>query len=1059
MFREKQIEKYTALYNKLNLNQQKAVDTIAGVVMVIAGPGTGKTQILSARIGKILLETDTLPQNILCLTYTDAGTFAMRKRLLEFIGPEAHKVNIHTFHSFCNEVIQDNLHLFEKNSLNPISELQEVEVYKELIDGFKKDNPLKRYRGDVYYEFYNLKSLFNAIKKEGWTKEYILDSIANYCNNLPFEEEYIYKRKYKNFNAGDPKQHLIDEEIARMEKLKAAVNEYENFLSLMSKKNLYDFNDMINWVIAAFEKHPNLLENYSSKYNHILVDEYQDTSGTQNKIIDLIYQPDFTESIFVVGDDDQSIYRFQGANVENMLGFANTFIHQLQTIVLIDNYRSVQPILDVSKSIIDKNQQRLINKIPNLSKDIVTANKALIGLKTLPEIYECDTEKSEMIFITNKIQSLLQNGIAANQIAVIYRENKYGELLAEYLQYKQIPYYTKRELNVLQEPLIKQIVLILDYLAAEHDIPYEGDEMLFEILHFGFFAIQPIEIAKLSIEVATKKWGDQKTSIRELLYTKATAQPKDLFNTNGLSEPLKKASSIIENLISDVSNCTIQSLLENIISNTGILSSIMKNDDKHFQIKLLTAFFDFIKNETSRNPNISLIQLVSIVEIMMNEKLSIPLHQTSGSEKNVNLLTVHGSKGLEFEHVFIAGTNSHIWEKKKKNTTGFKLPSNIFLTSSHLNADEESEEELRRLFYVAVTRAAKHLYISYFNSKTDGKIAEPSMFVAEIQDNFPINSELVVVTENEASDFALIQFGIGLKPQITKVEEDFIDNIIEKFVMNVTALNNYLKCPLQFYYNNIIRVPSGRNEAMEFGSAVHHALDSLFKKMQQHNNVFPSKEIFIADYNWYLNRHRENFTKEQFDRRLEYGHEILSNYYDTYINSFNKIVATEKNIRNIVGDIPIRGKLDKLEFDRTNVNVVDYKTGDYEKAKKTRKSLDAPSEKNPLGGDYWRQAVFYKILIDNNPSNPNWNVVSTEFDFVEPDSKKEYKKEKININPADITTVKEQIKTAWTKIQNKEFYIGCGKEDCKWCSFVKDYKLVENYLIDDDLTDATEIPE
>jgi DNA helicase II / ATP-dependent DNA helicase PcrA len=1055
----KQLDKFKTIYNQLNSQQQKAVDAITGVIMVIAGPGTGKTQILSARIGKILLETDTLPQNILCLTYTDAGTFAMRKRLLEFIGPEAYKVNIHTFHSFCNDVIQDNLDLFNKRALNPISDLEEVALYKELINNFKKDNPLKRYRGDVYYEIFNLKSLFNAIKKEGWTKDFLLEKIETYCNNLPFEEDYIYKKAYKGFKAGDVKQHLIDEELAKMEKLKAAVNEYENYMQLMNNKNLYDFNDMINWVIAAFEKYPHILEEYSSKFNHILVDEYQDTSGTQNKIIELLFEPNYTESIFVVGDDDQSIYRFQGANVENMLGFATTYLQQLETIVLIENYRSVQPILDVSKSIIDKNFQRLINKIPNLSKNIVTANKNLIGLTNQPEIYECNVEDEEMMIITKKVKSLLIDGVSPNQIAIIYRENKYGDALANYLHHLQIPFYSKRQINILQEPLINQIVLMLNFLVSEHDVPYEGDEMLFEILHFNFWKIKPIDIAKLSVEAASKRYDDEKTSIRSLLYLKANEVPKDLFSSNAISNELKNASQILEQLIADVSNCTIQTVLENIISNTGILAQIMQGDKKYFDLKLLTAFFNFVKDETARNPALTLKELVSILEMMMDENLALPLVDIIGNEKSVNLLTVHGSKGLEFDHVFIAGTVAHVWEKKRKGNKGYKLPNNIFQTSSQLNADEENEEELRRLFYVALTRAAKHVYISYYNAKSDGKLAEPSMFIAEIIDRFNIPVQLKTITQDEKNEFVLAQFSSNAQPQLAQVEEDFVNRIVEKFVMNVTALNNYLKCPLQFYYNNIIRVPSGRNEAMEFGSAVHHALDMLFKKMQQNNNQFPSKAEFIADYNWYLKRHRENFTKEQFDRRQEYGHEILSNYYDKYISTFNKIVTTEKNIRNVVDNIPIRGKLDKLEFDGTNVNVVDYKTGDYEKAKKTKKTFDTPNEKNPNGGDYWRQAVFYKILIDNNTSNPSWKVLSTEFDFIEPNAKKEFVKEKINISDADITTVKEQIKSTWAKIQNKEFYTGCGKEDCRWCNFVKTYNIAETYIEPEEETDENNLIE
>ena len=162
-----QKETFSKYYNDLNPEQKLAVDTIEGPVLVIAGPGTGKTQILGARIGKILQETDTDPGNILCLTYTDAGAIAMRRRLLSFIGPAAYKVNIYTFHAFCNDIIQDNLSYFEKNKLDPISELEQIQLLRELVDSFPKNHALKRYRGDVYYEIKNLKSkIKNYPKRE-----------------------------------------------------------------------------------------------------------------------------------------------------------------------------------------------------------------------------------------------------------------------------------------------------------------------------------------------------------------------------------------------------------------------------------------------------------------------------------------------------------------------------------------------------------------------------------------------------------------------------------------------------------------------------------------------------------------------------------------------------------------------------------------------------------------------------------------------------------------------------------------------------------------------------
>src|SRR5277367_3894596 len=173
--RERTNQKFKEEYEKLNEQQRLAVDTIEGPVMVIAGPGTGKTQILAARIGKILLDTVANPENILCLTYTDAGAVAMRRRLLGFIGPDAYKVNIYTFHAFCNDIIQENLFLFEKNTLDPISELEQIQLLRELIDSFPQNHLLKRYRSDAYYEVNNLKSLFSKMKQEGYTPEFIED--------------------------------------------------------------------------------------------------------------------------------------------------------------------------------------------------------------------------------------------------------------------------------------------------------------------------------------------------------------------------------------------------------------------------------------------------------------------------------------------------------------------------------------------------------------------------------------------------------------------------------------------------------------------------------------------------------------------------------------------------------------------------------------------------------------------------------------------------------------------------------------------------------------------
>lgn len=1029
-FNKERLEsKFKEEYERLNEKQRIAVDTIDGPVMVIAGPGTGKTQILASRIGKILLDTDAQPENILCLTYTEAGVVAMRRRLLNFIGPNAYKVNICTFHAFCNDVIQDNLSLFEKTALDPVSDLEKIQFFKELIDSFPKNHLLKRYRGDVYFEINNLQSLFSNMKKEGWTPSFINQKIDDYLANLPTRDEFIYKRKYKEFNAGDLKRDKIQEEQERMEKLRAAVGEFDRFQQLMRKKNRYDFDDMINWVIKAFEENKNLLANYQEKYQYILVDEYQDTSGTQNRLVELLISYWEKPNVFVVGDDDQSIYRFQGANVENMLDFAANYQNDLLTVVLTNNYRSTQPILDISKTLINRNDERLVKKIEGLSKELLSTNQLINQLTNKPFIREYDTQRQEMIGIAKQVQDLVGQQVPPGKIGIIYKENKYGEELAQYFKLLNIPVYSKRHLNILELSLGQKIMLVLKYLASEHDISYSGDEMLFEILHFDWFGIPSIEIAKISMEVAEKRYKDDKTSIRQLLVEKSLAPAKDLFSSN-LHGGLKKTSAIIEQLVTDVSNVTLQHLFENIIREAGVLSHIMQSPDKHWQLQILTGLFDFVKDETHRNPTLNLQRFVNLIEMMEKEDIKLPLVQVSGSDKGVNLMTAHGSKGLEFEYVLLVGCNSSFWEKKRKPGGGYKLPDTMFTSLAGTN----DEEELRRLFYVAITRAEQHLYISYSKFKNDGKELEPSMFIAEIQDEHQLPIEKIIIDTGVLSEFAALHFIEAQAPEIDKIEEEYIGQLLDKFVMNVTALNNYLKCPLEFYFKNLVRIPSPKNEATEFGSAVHHALEKLFRKMQDgKKDTFEPKEEFIGDFVWYIERHRESFTREQYARRLEYGQEVLSHYYDKYISSFNKIVTIERRIKTVYKDVPLKGALDKLEFDGKSVNVVDYKSGDPDKGIPKTKG---PSDKDPNGGDYWRQAVFYKILVDNYEQK-DWKVVSTEFDFIEPDKKKNYRKEKVVISPVDIITVTQQITDTWEKIQNRDFYTGCGKEDCHWCNFVK----------------------
>jgi DNA helicase II / ATP-dependent DNA helicase PcrA len=1064
-------EKFEKIYATLNEAQKLAVDTIDGPVMVIAGPGTGKTQILSARIANILLKTDMYPHNILCLTYTDAGVIAMRKRLLSMIGSDAYNINVCTYHTFCNQIIQQNNSLFDKSNLDAITDLETVQLLRKLIDGFDAENPLKRFRGDVYYDVKNLKALFALVKQEGFDIEYLFTKIDIYIQAIKDDTENKTFYYVKNPKKGQPKQELHDE-IKRANKIKAALTEFDSYNKMLIENERYDFNDMLRWVVNIFKTNEDVLRNYQEQYQYILVDEFQDTNGIQNQLVDFLLNYWEQPNVFVVGDDDQSIFRFQGAEISNMLEFKNKHQHQIANIVLTQNYRSTQAILDTAKNLIDENTSRLINQIPNLTKELIASNdKRKATSYALPIIKKYNTKTEEYIGTTIEIEKLIQQGVAPADIAILFTKHAIGTEFASFLKVKNIPFYTKKESDLLEEPLIQKIITVLQYINAELDMPYSGDEYLFHMLHYDWFNISPIEIAKITVSVNEHNYKKQKdvatTSIRAFLQD-AVAHPQTNLFDQKVSTQLLTASTAIEKLISSAVNHTFQHFIQLLVNELLVIKYIMQDTNKHYYLKVLTAFLDLIKQETHINPKLDLQSFVALLHTMQKEKIKLPIFDITGAANGVQLLTFHGSKGLEFEYVFLIGSNASNWETKRRPKSEFQL-GKYLLTEAQQSANQNLDfEEMRRLYYVGVTRAAHQLYLSYYAFANNGKEELPSVFLQTIMnyqlDQQPTetdkkNAELawhVNISEDTIAEFNTLLLVDTTIPTIGKLEPDIITKLVEKFTMNVTALNAYLDCPIGFYYKNLIRIPSIKNESATFGTAIHDALKTFFVKMQQHEkNEFPSNKDLIAFFYKELKKHRESFTTEEYERRRQQGPILLNGYYDKYIDTWNKIVVIEYNINAVVKNVPIKGKIDKIEFNGNSVNVVDYKTGSYKNAVTKYKQFQPPNEKNELGGDYWRQAVFYKILIDNFELK-KWEVVSAEFDFVEKEDD-DYYKQKIVITPADITTVTQQMVTVWDKIQAHDFYTGCGKADCKWCAFAKEHKIDLSNEIDETIENETNI--
>ncbi|MCB9245269.1 MAG: ATP-dependent helicase [Flavobacteriales bacterium] len=1015
---------------RLNPAQLQAVQHIQGPVMTVAGPGTGKTQILAARIGQILMETDTRPNEILCLTYTDAATIAMRKRLLKFIGPDAFKVAIHTFHSFCNRVIQENPLEFPKNELEPLGDLEQIEILDLLVKSLPNDHVLINLKSDDSYLRGALQDLFAFMKKE----DISADEISRRCTlrkeELETSEEFRYKRKSGVHQAGDLNMNKIQPILNKLEKLEAAARLFPKYMELMLAHGYYDFDDMILWVLDLFKRNNDLLLNYQEQYLYVLVDEFQDTSGSQNHLLDLLCNYWESPNVFAVGDDDQSIFRFQGAEVQNILDFDAKYAAQgLERVMLTENYRSTQTILDAATALIEQNEDRLVRKIPELTKHLRSQNNNSIGQKI--EILQCFNSTHEAAFIGQRIIELIEQGEDPNEIAVIYRKHVQVDELAEYLKTKSVRLQMRKRTDVLENSVVQLILKVLEWVARETTKPFSADHLLFHILHEPVFGLLPVEVGIFSNHIFRQKnFKPWRVILEEM---KEEPVP---FTNPTLQNRLLAAHDKLENWLAKAKSLSLQSLIEFLQHDLGVLERIAK-ERSYQDLESYSTFFDFVKSACQRNRNLDAQGLLDRIELLKAHKIGIPQEVLLYNGDGVNLITAHSSKGLEFNHVFLIGCTENNWNGGGKNSRRFATNEIIPNTAS-----DGDIQENRRLFYVALTRARKQVYMSIPQFDLNGKELSPSSFVGEMTSKRP---DLFFETIVNLPDSAILDWTIATsrsEPGSYGSPLTFIKDTLENYILSVTHLNSFLRCPTAFYFGSILRVPAAKNKYMSFGTAIHRALDASINAGIQNMNPDQLVEHFTVA----MEREKAGFNEVEFNRFMDYGRKILPEFYKNRIDLWRSMpeVRTEVMIDHVtINGVPIKGQIDLMVINDHDIDVVDYKTGKPENGiKKLKRPLeDAEPDsafEDRFGGDYWRQLVFYAILVNNSPSFKKPFGTGT-MDFIEPKADEKYVRSTERISTEEIRIVEDQILSSYERIRNMDFADGCNEPDCEWCNFNKKY--------------------
>lgn len=1145
-------------YKKLNSAQKQAVDTIDGPLLVVAGPGSGKTEILSLRVARILQETQALPSNILCLTFTDSASVNMRDRLSRLIGQEAYRVAIHTFHSFAVDIIQKYPEFFYKGAIfTPVDPVTKIGILQEIFEVLPHANPLSAShpeQGFVYLT--DISQLIGNLKKAGISEdefEQILlqnEKDAQFINEtfstivekrltdavvdeldaarleilkkdskqnaqniaqknsdqnehsvaqktgipsllktiaLNLEEalirskeleknEPVSKWKEKWFKKDDYNRKVF-RDILSQEKLRAAAQIYREYRRIMHERCLFDFDDMILDLISAIEHNPRLKFDLQEQYQYILVDEFQDTNSAQMRIVKAVADSPVNEgrpNIMVVGDDDQAVYKFQGAELSNILNF-KTIFNDVATVNMTENYRSTQDILDIATHVIKKGERRLENLVPELRKTLISSNPEIKNGSIFHKVF--DTSLHEFHYVSRRIKALIESGIKPSEIAVIARKHRQLESLVPFLQGAGVPIKYEREQNVLEQPHIVQLITMARFVySLVNKNMTEGDEYLPKILAFPFWQLPRMTVWNIS----RSAYKERKMWLECMLENPDTKTIAEFFIDLGERATHEPLESILDSIIGAHVQLVQESEDEEIgdsdFADATKIDAANSNENfsspfksyyfskKRFQharaeyLSFLSSLRVFVralreyKGKSGAREYLYISDLVDFVDI--HEKNNIALNDMSpfaNATDAVNLLSAHKAKGLEFDTVFVLSCTDEIW-------SGRALPRKIVLPANlQIEPAGDTEDDQLRLFYVALTRAKRNLYLTSYTSRDDGKESARLRFLTTDttemtgSDQKLENDILRKLYDPEKGDEET--FASSYTPETHELltaswtkyymppflgeEESLLKSLLENYQLSVTHLNNYLNVakggPQLFLEQNLLRFPQAKTPSGAFGSAIHKTLERVSIKLR-HDGVRAEKEEMLKWFGEYLDH--ERLAPQDFKQYSERGRLALAAFFDQKIGEFEATDMVEVNFKEqgvLIDDassssvhradgerVPahITGKIDRIiQVGGGRIVVCDFKTG------KPKKEWAPKNEYEKIKlYEYERQLLFYKILIDNSRDYKNkYTVESGKLMFVEPTADGRIAELHLDFDQEKLDRVKKLISIVYQKIMNLDF--------------------------------------
>ncbi len=994
---------FEKFYSQLNTEQKETVDSLDGPVLVLAGPGTGKTQLLSVRAANIIRKKKALPENILILTYTNAAAKTMKERLAKIAGFKGYDVQVGTFHSFANSIILDSEEVanYIQDRIQ-VSDIEKVKAIEYILDHSQGISDIRPFRAPYIYA-QEIQTRIGELKREGVSPQEFLQYVKRLApDGVYIEEKHI------------PKIKALALVYDQYEKLKEGRNK-----DVFDVRGRYDFDDMIMIATDALNKEKLLKKKYEEQFKFIMVDEFQDTNGAQLKFLFSLLKGQ-SPSLCCVGDDDQSIYRFQGASVGNFKELKKKF-KNLKTISLKNNYRSAKEIIDLS--------QNLIGGVPD---DERTGEKPLVPLKDFKrksiESWEFTTEEEEMCFLVDKVNEFKKQIQSSKELSAEEKEFPYNnitillrrrvlmlKIIDKFLQ-AGIPYATDGKEDIRSEPRVRQMLDVLELASFDPENYKDRDRILYKTLMSDYFQIPHSDILKFINKVNKKKKDKKDVTLLS-----------ELFSEKDLTPPLKNAAKIISRLLADAQFKSAHTVLMEYIKQAGIFKYILKKYDTDDIVRIrelrgLASFINMVKDSDFSNPGLSLRNFVEEIRTRNEHNMPVRGDVVTMTQNGVRIFTAHGSKGREFHSVIIPFClQDKSWPIKPRSDM-IPLPPELLKTIERVN-DRERVKQLKfydetRLFYVAISRARSN--VLFTASPQENEISSQFLHHLGISAKTKTKEEKVVLIESLTKTDKKDPF-IGT--------EEVLRDLVEDMSLNPTSLNNYLLCRRKFLYDNVLMLPGAKKQSLMFGNAVHSGLEHIYRHYMR-TNRFP-------DFQFFKDRFQEALRLQGPEKAVELR---CIQQFDGLKKFFSRICSKPVMPLDLENRMPINidgiiftGKYDKLEIEDKKgktIKVVDYKTG--QPRSHASGLFKCGSLEDESCDDYLRQLVCYKLLYERDKArkDKDFFVSHGVLLFVEPakeDNRKygikkgEPAEFKVRFNEEMVDDMVNIIKNTWRGIQDLDF--------------------------------------